>query len=88
MVSGDEVEVFSCFEGSWVRGFVIHRIESVEGSGDDACTLRRLSDDAVLPIRFSPGDLRPAHPSRWPTWDARPAPATSDELWRRAPSEW
>ena len=50
---GTRVEVRSRFRRDWVRGF---EVEAFEGPG---YRLRRLSDDAVLPVTFAGDDLRP-----------------------------
>jgi hypothetical protein len=50
---GTEVEVRSRFRRDWVRGFEIAVVEP------HGYRLRRLSDDALLPVVFSDDDLRP-----------------------------
>lgn len=57
---GTRVEVRSRFRRDWVRGF------EVEGADGTGYRLRRLSDDAVLPVIFAGDDLRPtgAGPAR------------------------
>ena len=49
---GTVVEVRERFRGRWSRGFVI-----AESTGD-GYLLRRSSDRSVLPIRFTPADVR------------------------------
>jgi hypothetical protein len=53
---GTPVEVRNRFDGAWVPGF---EVAAVRAEGDrSAYELRRCSDHAVLPARFSPGELR------------------------------
>ena len=52
---GDQVQVFSAFEGTWVRGFAVAEVLR-EGS----CRLRRLSDGSLLPDPTGRKDVRPA----------------------------
>jgi hypothetical protein len=49
---GTAVEVRSRFDSRWSRGFAVHAVD------DDAYHLQRLSDGAVLPVRFPPADVR------------------------------
>jgi len=49
---GQRVEVRSRFDRAWSTGFEVASAET------DGYALRRLSDGAVLPIRFSRVDLR------------------------------
>ena len=51
---GTRVEVRSRFRRDWVRGF---EVAVTEGLG---YRLRRISDNAVLPVLFARDDLRPA----------------------------
>ena len=50
MRPGDEIEVQSRFEGSWVRGFEVADIETDEPA--PLVVIRRRSDGEVLPVRF------------------------------------
>ena len=52
---GDKVEVRRRFDAQWARGFVV---ESVTETG---MTVRRLSDNEVLPAEFSLEDIRREH---------------------------
>ncbi len=55
-----EIEVRSRFDGRWVRGFEI-------ATGDrDRYFVRRRSDGTVLPVPFSPQDVRPLTPPPTP----------------------
>jgi hypothetical protein len=51
---GTRVEVRSRFRQDWVRGF---EVAAAEGAG---YRLRRLSDNALLPVVFAGADLRAA----------------------------
>jgi hypothetical protein len=51
---GTRVEVRSRFRQDWVRGF---EVAEAEGAG---YRLRRLSDNALLPVVFAGADLRTA----------------------------
>lgn len=53
LVPGTAVEVRRRFDNRWARGFVI------ESATDEGYTLRRDSDDSVLPVPFASVDLRP-----------------------------
>jgi hypothetical protein len=55
MRSGVPVEVRSRYDGRWNRGF-----EIAEELGADIYRVRRLSDGSVLPVEFSPEDVRQA----------------------------
>jgi hypothetical protein len=44
------------FTGGWTAGFLI---EDSDNSSRERYRLRRLSDDAVLPVSFPEEDLRP-----------------------------
>ena len=50
---GDQVQVFSAVEGTWVPGFVV--AEVLRG---DNYRLRRVADDSLLPDPTGSGDLR------------------------------
>jgi len=50
MRPGEEIEVRSRFEGSWVRGFEVAEIEADKPAPSVA--VRRRSDGVVLPVRF------------------------------------
>ena len=50
---GTKVEVRTTYDRSWARGF-----EVVAEEPDDSYQVRRLSDGAVLPTRFTGEDLR------------------------------
>src|SRR5438874_1226124 len=50
MRPGQEIEVRSRFEGSWVRGFEVVQIETDEPA--PSVLVRRRSDGEVLPVRF------------------------------------
>lgn len=52
---GDQVQVFSAFERTWIRGFAVAEVLR-EGS----YRLRRLSDGSLLPDATGGNDLRPA----------------------------
>jgi anti-sigma regulatory factor (Ser/Thr protein kinase) len=58
---GDAVEVYSAFNRSWARGFVVDEVLA------DGCRLRRASDDSLLPGPTSLEDLRPETPSNHPS---------------------
>ncbi len=53
---GTPVAVHNRYTDRWTEGFVI---ESAEDRPEAAYWLRRASDGAVLPVPFSPRDLRP-----------------------------
>lgn len=50
---GDRVEVRDHFEGDWARGFEVAALVD-----EDIVRVKRVSDGAVLPWMFGPGDLR------------------------------
>jgi hypothetical protein len=50
---GTKVEVRTSFDRSWARGF-----EVVEGLGEAAYLVRRLSDDVVLPVAVPAENVR------------------------------
>jgi hypothetical protein len=52
MTPGAQVEVFSSFTASWVRGF------EIAGTFNDGYQVRRLSDGSVLPKTFVIRELR------------------------------
>jgi hypothetical protein len=55
--SGTRVEVRSRFNRAWARGFEV--VESVADAGTDpGYRIRRRSDGSVLPVVFSPEDVR------------------------------
>lgn len=54
---GEEVEVHTRFNDSWVTGFVIAEV------ADTGYRIRRRSDGALLPNVTSESDLRPVAPS-------------------------
>ena len=54
LIVGDHVQVFSAFEGTWVRGFAVDAI-----LGEGVYRLRRLSDGSLLPDATGGDDLRP-----------------------------
>jgi anti-anti-sigma factor len=56
--AGDPVEVVTHFTGAWVGGFEVASILA------DGCSIRRVSDGAVLPTLFGYDDVRPAPPRR------------------------
>ena len=58
MRPGTHVEIRSRFEGRWSRGFAIVSVEEGGAGGEDAYTVRRRSDDSVLPVTFTRDDLR------------------------------
>jgi hypothetical protein len=49
---GTEVEVLSRFESRWVSGF------EIEAGASDQYTLRRRSDECVLPVAFGAQQIR------------------------------
>lgn len=49
---GTEVEVLSRFESRWVSGF------EIEAGLNDRYTLRRRSDECVLPVAFDAQQIR------------------------------
>jgi len=51
------VEVRCRFDGSWADGFEISAVDPDQAA---PYLLRRLSDGAQLPARFSPTEVRPA----------------------------
>jgi hypothetical protein len=53
---GASIEVRSHFRGEWTRGF------EVAETTDDGYRVRRLSDRSVLPVEFTPRDIRRARP--------------------------
>ncbi|MGI8793284.1 MAG: hypothetical protein ACR2H3_08925 [Acidimicrobiales bacterium] len=61
---GTRVEVRSSLDQRWGRGF-----EVVDVSGD-ACTVRRLSDGAVLPTEFGLDQVRPERSKKDMWWFA------------------
>jgi hypothetical protein len=65
---GAPVEVRSSFEGNWCAGFEIAEVV-VGRDGVEGFRVRRLSDGALLPAVFPPGDLIPGRrrTGRWPT---------------------
>jgi hypothetical protein len=52
MTPGAQVEVFSSFSASWVRGF------EIAGTCNDGYQVRRLSDRSILPKTFVIRELR------------------------------
>ncbi|MHB8464144.1 MAG: hypothetical protein ACYDH6_19330 [Acidimicrobiales bacterium] len=54
---GSRVAVRNRFTGAWTAGF---RIEDAPEREPTAFRIRRLSDDALLPVTFAAEDLRPA----------------------------
>jgi hypothetical protein len=64
---GALVEIRSSFDGNWCAGFEIAEV-IVGREGVEGFRVRRLSDGAVLPVVFPPGDLIPGRrrTSRWP----------------------
>jgi hypothetical protein len=53
--SGTRVEVRSRFDRAWARGFEL--VETVPGA-DPGYRVRRRSDGSVLPVVFSPEEVR------------------------------
>jgi hypothetical protein len=51
--AGTEVEVLTGFQNRWVTGFAI------DAAHDDGYTLRRRSDNTVLPAAFAVNHVRP-----------------------------
>ena len=61
---GEEVEVQSRFEGSWVRGFEVAEIDTDQSA--PSVLIRRRSDGEVLPMRFPLSAVRENQPgTRW-----------------------
>ena len=57
---GTRVEVRTGFDRSWSSGFEIHEVT------DDGYRVRRRSDDHVLPVAITAGDVRKERKnSRW-----------------------
>jgi hypothetical protein len=54
--AGRRVAVRNRFTGGWTAGFLI---EGSDRNATEHYRLRRLSDDAVLPVSFAEEDLRP-----------------------------
>ncbi|MHB8663696.1 MAG: hypothetical protein ACYDH6_13515 [Acidimicrobiales bacterium] len=52
LAHGARVEVRSRFDGRWIRGYEIDRCDH------GGYTVRRLSDDSVLPVVFTPEEIR------------------------------
>jgi len=59
---GARVEVRTRLDGQWAKGFEVVGVE------DGAYRIRRLSDGGVLPVTFSPDDVRPQRERRRGTW--------------------
>jgi hypothetical protein len=57
LLSSNEIEVRTRFDGRWVRGF------EIAGNDLDHYLLRRRSDGTVLPCAFAADDIRRAAPS-------------------------
>lgn len=57
---GTSVEVRSRFERTWHGGYVVHELSS------EGITLRRESDETILPSLFGPDEVRKAR--RRTTW--------------------
>jgi hypothetical protein len=57
---GVSVEVFSKFDGSWLRGFELAGEEHDEQGRVIARRVRRVSDRTVLPQSFPAKEVRPA----------------------------
>jgi hypothetical protein len=55
--AGDRIEVVTHFTGTWVGGFEVASTSAV------GCSVRRVSDGAVLPVVFGYHDVRPAQPN-------------------------
>jgi hypothetical protein len=53
--TGTRVEVRSRFDRGWARGF---EVAEVIGGVDPGYRIRRRSDGSVLPVVFSPDDVR------------------------------
>jgi hypothetical protein len=62
---GEQVEVHTRFNDSWVPGFEIAEV------ADSGYRVRRRSDGVILPNVTSESDLRPLSPM--PRWAADPA---------------
>jgi anti-anti-sigma factor len=54
---GDRVEVATHFTGTWTTGFEVAALSA------DGCRIRRVSDDAVLPIVFGYDEVRREAPT-------------------------
>ena len=52
LTEGDRVEVRRRLDAGWARGFVVASVS------DTGMTVRRLSDNEVLPVEFDPEDVR------------------------------
>lgn len=69
--SGTPVVVRNRFDGGWADGFEI----ADDGTGDGTTfRVRRRCDNAVLPARFGPDDLRTAPPSNAAGWTSSVPP--------------
>ena len=55
METGTRVEVRSRFDRAWARGFEV--AEQIKGAAE-GYRIRRRSDGSVLPVVFSPDDVR------------------------------
>ena len=62
LASGTRVDVRSRYVGQWTRGFVI------EEAVADGYTIRRVSDDSVLPDVFSAEEVRPERRKQGMWW--------------------
>jgi hypothetical protein len=56
LATGTEVEVLNRYQGRWAAGF---KIETMQ---DGRYTLRRSSDNTVLPAAFARNQVRPRRP--------------------------
>ena len=55
--AGTRVQVRNRFNRRWSSGFVV--AEPAEDPAHDPVRIRRVSDNAVLPIPFEPAEVRP-----------------------------
>ena len=63
LVTGDQVEVRTRFDGRWARGF------EIAGVTADGFRVRRRSDGRELPGTFGAGDIRRRRPRPSPWWE-------------------
>ena len=54
---GTPVQVLTHFRQTWASGFAIAGVEAADTG--PSYLVRRVSDNAVLPAAFGPGELRP-----------------------------
>jgi hypothetical protein len=57
LLSSNEIEVRTRFDGRWVRGF------EIAANDLDSYLIRRRSDGTVLPFAFAADEIRRARPS-------------------------